>query len=307
MILLIVTLLSGCGKGEKPDSARDETVDITLPKQEAALSDFDVIGDNLGSQNVDVALADRLVPADLFSSGSYLESSASFDEFVENIYVDLVGAEFIRASQELIYSRRVLADNRELSSWLLASSIEDVLSRVVLTKAEEGSISASDAKTLIEAYQERFYSIDSIASVFDDEFDLKRDERFTETERCLLKDKVRLKDLSSATEQHRYRALTEHITAVTGGLREQIKIDWAGDMYALVALSKLYEAHKQTAMGLVYIDHLNRGGDPLNENNVEVFKNEISDSLSSVDLPEFAAFGFGRITASELVRFIQKL
>lgn len=300
--LIIIMLLFGCGKSERPDSTQDDKVTMPSHSQTPVPVNSDVM-----EGNPNIVQDVKIVPADLFFSESYLKSAARFDEFIENTYMNLAYAEFISASQELIDYRKVLSNNQELASWLLASSIEGALSKGILKRLEEGNLPVSDAKELIDEYQGRFYSIDGIAAVFDEEIGVKRGERFTSTEQDLLKEKVRLKNPKTATEQHRYRALSEHVTAVTGGLSNQVKIDWAGDMYALVALSKLYEAHKQTVMASIYVDHLNGGGVPLDEPNIEVFKNEISDYLSPIDLPEFAAFGSGRVTPSDLVRFIQNL
>ena len=235
LLFVAAIFLIGCGKNDvsNTDSSKasgDEPAKLNSTLNQASSDASKPIIQPKTSIKPD------FVPSDLLDSEQYAKFKQSFEEFVELEYANLTGKEFVAVSKELINYRAALSDQKNLSSWLFASKIEDVISTKIVKKVGENELNLLSAHGLIKEYQDRFYSVDGIAKVFDDELSLKGSERFQASEREILKEKLRLKNPDTATVHHRYRALSEHISSSTGGLNNQVRIDWAENTYALVAL-----------------------------------------------------------------------
>jgi len=300
-----VLVVVGCGQNEQSDDGQFEN----KSPNEAVGSVYD---ERIGIKRtedetpIDESINGADFFANVFDSDTYLKSRDRLQLIAGEEYVGLPEGEFKRASNELIYYRSSLVRERILSAWLLAADIENTLSASIIKKVERGEISISDAQSLLNEYSARFYSVEGIAKVFDEELAVKRAERFEVVETEILENQLGIKNPQDASISQRYAALFHHIGVITGGLENQVNLEWAGDAYGIVVLTELFNAHKNAVMASIYLEYLNDGGTPFKRDtqSVKIFREAIGMKLKSTDLVEFSGFGYTKITPQEISTFL---
>ncbi|MEM0965544.1 MAG: hypothetical protein AAGJ81_05290 [Verrucomicrobiota bacterium] len=301
LLCLSALILFGCGNNglREPQTEVEGTIEETTEVHDDQVA--------LESPNIDVPEIDPFF-ADVFDSAGYMESRNRLQVIGEE-YLSLVEDDFERASNELIYYRSALSRENELSSWLLASNIEDTLSTSIIKKLELGELSLATAQSLIERYLERFYSVEGLAEAFDEELGIQLDHRFKAVETDILKNQIGIKQPRDATLPQRYAALFHHVSVITGGIDEQVTLDWAGNTHGIVVLTDLFDTHKNTVMASIYLEYLSGGGSPIDQNrqSLESFQEAISTKLSSTRLVEFSGLGFTKITPQDMTTFLLEI